>query len=124
MRLRGLVLAAVAAVAALVLLLPAGAASAQGTPPSGQRSVDGSIDTSGEPLPEPHMIPRPNEGHEPIDAGDRGGALQLGLLALLVVVIAGGVAYAVHESRKARADDYSSAAVAASSQARMPLRKP
>ncbi len=31
------------------------------------------------------IIPRPNSGHEPEDAGDRGGALQLGLLALIVV---------------------------------------
>jgi hypothetical protein len=96
-RLRALLLAAVAA---LVLLVPASAAHAQDP---GQRSVDGSIDTSGEPLPEPHMIPRPNEGHKPIDAGDRGGGLQLGLLALMVAVVSGGVAYGVHESRKARA---------------------
>jgi hypothetical protein len=96
MRLRALLLVAVAA---LALLVPA--AHAQEGP--AQRSVDGSIDTSGEPLPEPHIIPRPNEGHKPIDAGDRGGGLQLGLLALMVAAVSGGVAYGVHESRKARA---------------------
>jgi hypothetical protein len=31
------------------------------------------------------IIPRPNSGHEPEDAGDRGGALQLTVLALIVV---------------------------------------
>jgi hypothetical protein len=31
------------------------------------------------------IIPRPNSGHEPEDAGDRGGALQLALLGLIVV---------------------------------------
>jgi hypothetical protein len=100
MRLRALLLAGLAA---LVLLVPAVHAGAAPVQDPGQRSVDGSIDTSGEPLPEPHIIPRPNEGHQPIDAGDRGGALQLALLGLMVVAVGGGVAYAVHESRKARA---------------------
>ena len=31
------------------------------------------------------MIPRPNSGHEPEDAGDRGGALQIAVLVLIVV---------------------------------------
>ena len=31
------------------------------------------------------IIPRPNSGHDPEDAGDRGGALQLALLGLIVV---------------------------------------
>jgi hypothetical protein len=88
-----------AALLALVVLSPAPAARAQEPP---QRDVAGSIVTSGEPLPAPHIIPRPNEGHEPVDAGDRGGALQLGLLALLVVAVGGGAAYVVHQSRAAR----------------------
>jgi hypothetical protein len=31
------------------------------------------------------IIPRPNSGHEPTEAGDRGGALQLAVLGLIVV---------------------------------------
>jgi hypothetical protein len=31
------------------------------------------------------IIPRPNSGHEPEEAGDRGGALQLTVLALILV---------------------------------------
>jgi hypothetical protein len=84
------------AVATLLAVSPATAQE------PGQRTVDGSLDTSGQPLPEPHIIPRPNEGHEPVDAGDRGGALQLTVLGLLVVAVGGGVAYVVHESRRAR----------------------
>jgi hypothetical protein len=53
-------------------------------------------------LPEPHIIPEPNSGHAPEDAGDRGGALQLVLLAVVVVGVGGGVAYVVHQSRRAR----------------------
>jgi hypothetical protein len=57
------------------------------------------------PLPEvsvPHIIPRPNSGHAPEDAGDRGGALQLGLLGLVVVALAGGGLHVVRQSRRAR----------------------
>jgi hypothetical protein len=34
---------------------------------------------------EQRIIPRPNSGHEPDEAGDRGGALQLAVLGLVVV---------------------------------------
>lgn len=50
------------------------------------------------------IIPRPNTGAEPQDAGDRGGALQ----TVLFVGIVGGVvvmaAIVVRQSRRARAD--------------------
>jgi uncharacterized protein HemX len=52
----------------------------------------------------PHIIPRPNSGAEPQEAGDRGGALQLGLLGLLVVVIGGAVVVVVRQSQRARSD--------------------
>ena len=52
----------------------------------------------------PHIIPRPNSGAEPQEAGDRGGALQLGLLGLLVVVICGAVLVVVRQSQRARSD--------------------
>lgn len=47
------------------------------------------------------IVPKPNSGRAPEEAGDRGGALQLGLAGLLVVAIGGG---AWHLSRQARAN--------------------
>lgn len=50
-----------------------------------------------------HIIPEPNSGVAPTDAGDRGGSLQT---VVFVIVLAGvGVigALVVRESRKARA---------------------
>lgn len=48
----------------------------------------------------PQMIPEPNQGHAPRDAGERGGAAQLAVLA----VVAGGLAIIVtlvmRESRR------------------------
>ena len=35
----------------------------------------------------PHIIPRPNSGKAPEEAGDRGGWAQLSLLGLIVVVL-------------------------------------
>jgi hypothetical protein len=87
----------------LVLLSGRAAMAQDGAGTGGQRSVDGSKAPVDEPLPEPHIIPRPNSGHEPIDSGDRGGSLQILVLALMVVAVGGGVAYVVHESRAARA---------------------
>jgi hypothetical protein len=93
----------VALLLALALVVgAAGAAAAQDPGGEGQRSVDGSRAPTDEPLPTPHIIPRPNEGHKPIDSGDRGGSLQFLVLGLMVVAVAGGTAYVVHESRKAR----------------------
>ena len=71
----------------LVLFAPAGVA-AQEPPPSG--------------VPTPHIIPRPNSGHAPTEAGDRGGALQLAVLGLVVVGIGGAVLHLVRQSRRSR----------------------
>ncbi len=71
----------------LVVLAPSNA-RAQDTPPTGMTT--------------PHIIPRPNSGHAPTEAGDRGGALQLGLLGLLVVSVSGAVVHLVRQSRRAR----------------------
>ena len=54
-------------------------------------------------VPSQDIIPRPNSGSEPQEAGDRGGTLQLGLLALVVVAIGGTVLVLVRQSRRARA---------------------
>ncbi|MGQ0831948.1 MAG: hypothetical protein ACT4OV_09750 [Microthrixaceae bacterium] len=74
--------------ALLVSVMLAPPAFAQSPPPSG--------------APTPHIVPRPNSGHPPTDAGDRGGALQLLVLGLLIVAVAGSVAHVVRQSRRAR----------------------
>ena len=51
----------------------------------------------------PNIIPKPNSGAAPQEAGDRGGALQLGVLALLLVAVGGVVLVLVRQSRRARA---------------------
>jgi hypothetical protein len=50
------------------------------------------------------IIPDPNSGVEPEDAGDRGGALQTALFAGIVVVVVGIGAGLVVQSRRARAE--------------------
>lgn len=55
-------------------------------------------------VPTRDIIPRPNVGAEPTDAGDRGGGLQSGLFFAIVIVIVGAGAYLVVQSRRARAD--------------------
>lgn len=60
--------------------------------------------TSRPPLEAPSIIPEPNSGRAPTDAGDRGGALQTALFVAMVggvVVIAGLV---IRESRKNRSE--------------------
>lgn len=86
--------AALVLTAALLLGAPALGGSAW--------SQDGQPD-SGVELPDPHIIPRSNSGKAPEEAGDRGGALQLAVLGLVVVAIGGGIAMVVRESRRARA---------------------
>jgi hypothetical protein len=85
-------------VAVIALLLAAGLA----TPVAAQDPTSTST-TAGAPAPD--IIPEPNTDVGPSEAGDRGGALQLGLLALVLVVI-GGVLFAlVRQSRRARGLD-------------------
>ena len=52
-------------------------------------------------LPVPHIIPEPNSGHAPDDAGDRGGALQLAVLGVVVLGLAGGVVHVVRQAKRA-----------------------
>jgi len=70
--------------------------------PAAAQDPTSTTTTLGE-LPTPHIVPRPNSGEEPHDAGDRGGALQLTVLGLLVVAFGGAVAIVVRQSRRARA---------------------
>ena len=82
----GPVIALAAIVVGSLLVLAAGPASAQDKPD----------------VPVQHIIPRPNSGTKPVDSGDRGGALQLGLLGLTVVVLVGGTLHVIRQSHKAR----------------------
>jgi len=83
--------------AALAAVLLAGVLLAG--PVTAQEADDGPEVPTGE------IVPKPNSGHAPEEAGDRGGALQLGLLGLMVVsVIAVGVVINLRtrEHRRAR----------------------
>jgi len=90
------------AVPLLVLALSAAPAVAQ-EPGSGS----GTTTTTLAGVPAPDIIPQPNTDSAPTEAGDRGGALQLALLGLVVVAIGGAVFVLVRQSRRARADESS-----------------
>ena len=84
-----------AVVVAVGLLVPtglAGVALAQAGP---QPTVQ---------VPTLDIIPEPDSGESPDEAGDRGGALQLAMLGLVVVAIVGGGFHLRRQSRRARAD--------------------
>jgi uncharacterized protein HemX len=84
-------LALLAALTTLVVLaLPAGAQD-----PSSSTTTTAAVPTQ-------DIVPEPDSGRAPTDAGDRGGALQLGLLALVVVVLGGAVVGLVRQSRGQR----------------------
>ena len=82
--------AAVALAVAVVLLLAAPSARAQDGP-----------GTTGD-APSIEIIPRPNSGEAPEEAGDRGGALQLTLLVLVTVAVAGGAWHISRQVRRSR----------------------
>jgi hypothetical protein len=62
-----------------------------------------SDDDSDEPLPGDDIIPLPNSGRAPEEAGDRGGALQILVFVLIVAGVGGIVTMIVRESRRNRA---------------------
>jgi uncharacterized protein HemX len=90
---RGLGLVVVLA-SAMALAVPAPAQEPTSTSPSPSTTVG---------LPTQDIVPQPNSGAAPQEAGDRGGALQLGVLALVVVAISGATFALVRQSRRARA---------------------
>lgn len=74
--------------AVLAVVLAVGPASGQDTPST--------------VTPAPDIIPRPNAGEAPDDAGDRGGALQLAVLAAVTLGIGGAVVHLVRQARRPR----------------------
>lgn len=52
-------------------------------------------------VPAPDIIPRPDSGEAPTEAGDRGGALQLLVLGVVVIALTGGVVHVVRQARRA-----------------------
>jgi hypothetical protein len=64
---------------------------------------DGDPSTDDAPVPEQDMIPEPNSGRAPTDAGDRGGALQALVLLSIAIGVGGIAVLAVRESRRAQA---------------------
>ena len=50
------------------------------------------------------IIPKPDSGQEPEEAGDRGGSLQVALLGLIAVAVAGIAVHLSRQSASARAD--------------------
>ncbi|MGE3621790.1 MAG: hypothetical protein AB7L84_15145 [Acidimicrobiia bacterium] len=85
---------------ALTLTLATGPVTAAGAQEPGRSTT-----TLAPAVPAPDIIPRPNSGSEPTEAGDRGGALQLGLLGLLVAAVGGGGYALARQSRRARGTD-------------------
>lgn len=84
------------AVAVVTLVGPGGPtlAAAQTTPTTEPGQV-----------PTQEIVPRPNSGTAPHEAGDRGGALQLLLPVLLLGAIGGGVWHVSRQARRHRATE-------------------
>jgi uncharacterized protein HemX len=53
-------------------------------------------------VPTQDIIPEPDSGKAPEEAGDRGGGLQLAVFGLVVAALAGGGGYVALQSRRAR----------------------
>ncbi len=67
-------------------------------------SADDEVDENPQPgAPDQNIIPLPNSGHEPTEAGDRGGALQILVFVALVAGV-GTIAFlATRDMRRSRA---------------------
>jgi hypothetical protein len=77
----------------LVLVGPAAAA---------QEPSSGTTATTLVEVPSQDIIPAPGSGEAPDEAGDRGGALQLAVLAVVLTGIAAAILVVVRQSRRAR----------------------
>lgn len=81
----------------LALGLSAAAVGAQQAPSLGQEAPPTAVRA-------PDIVPKPNSGSAPTEAGDRGGALQLAVLGLLVVAVGGAALHLTRQARRARSD--------------------
>jgi hypothetical protein len=81
---------------ALLALVLVGSPAAAQDPPSGTTA------TTLVEVPSQDIIPAPGSGETPDEAGDRGGALQLAVLGLVMVALAALVVVVVRQSRRAR----------------------
>jgi hypothetical protein len=79
-------LAAALLTLALVFLAPAAAAGATARQAGGPGTTEDTT-TDVTPVPDQRIIPLPNSGHEPTDAGDRGGILQVLVLVGIVAAL-------------------------------------
>jgi hypothetical protein len=102
-------LAALMCAALAVLAAPLHAvADAQEPDAPADDGTGGSADEEPDENPQPgaveqDIIPRPNSGHEPTEAGDRGGALQIVVLVAIVAGL-GTIAFlATRDVRRSRA---------------------
>ncbi len=67
-------------------------------------SADDEVDENPQPgAPDQRIIPRPNSGHEPTEAGDRGGALQILVFVALVAGVGTIGLLAARDVRRSRA---------------------
>ncbi|HEY8524294.1 MAG TPA: hypothetical protein VIL48_04980 [Acidimicrobiales bacterium] len=97
--LSALLLVGAVSTGAVLLAAPAGPAAAQVPGEPATTSTEGENPAA----PEQDIIPQPDSGQAPEDAGDRGGALQLVVLAATVVGVGVVATLAVRESRRNRA---------------------
>lgn len=88
-------LAAVAVALALVFGWAGSPAAAQDT------DTTDATDTTISGVPSQDIIPKPGSGEAPSEAGDRGGALQLAVLAVIVVGVGVVVGAIVRQARRA-----------------------
>ncbi|MEQ1786351.1 MAG: hypothetical protein ABL966_04805 [Acidimicrobiales bacterium] len=89
----------------LVLVVAVAVALASLAQPADAQEPGSTITTATAPtvaVPSQDIVPQPNSGAAPQEAGDRGGALQLGLLAVVMLAIGGAVLRLVRQSRRAR----------------------
>jgi hypothetical protein len=96
-----------AALAVLAAPLHAVAGAQQPDAPADD-GTGGSADEQPDENPQPgaaeqDIIPRPNSGHEPTEAGDRGGALQIFVFVAIVAGVGGIVLLATRDVRRSRA---------------------
>ena len=106
-RLRALLLVVLVSLTVMALAragVPAGAQSVEPQP----RGT-----TEATPPPVQRIIPLPNSGHKPEDAGDPGGSLQVLLFVILIVGVSSIIGLALRDIRKAKRRQAAAAATGA-----------